>query len=454
MHDPAAMRMTSRLTPSLPAHTTMQRRDFLQSAATLAALPLLRIPSRRVAPPVVDGARLNGWLTGFDSIGRTAGGINRTAYSEADLAGRVYTLDLFKQSGLATRIDTAGNIYARVEGRTPSLPSILIGSHVDSVTNGGNFDGPVGSFAAIEVARTLRERNMRLRHPLEVVVWQNEEGGTIGSKIAIGALKPAELDNVARSGKTIREGIALTGGTVSRIAEAARRTGDIACYIELHIEQGGLLEKAGVQIGVVEGIVGLRWSEVTITGFANHAGATPMDQRQDAMLAAARFTVAVNEAIRAEPGRQVATVGRLNVTPNTTNVIPGEVVLTIDLRDLDASKIARFQERFETLGREIGTASNTVFKFRTLTESEPAISDARVMKWIDSGTAALGLTRQRMPSGAGHDAQELARIAPMGMIFIPSVGGISHSPREFSRPHDITNGANVLLNAVIAADAG
>ena len=435
----------------------MHRRDFLQHAAALSAVPFLHRQSiagaaQASAPLRVDGARLNGWLTAFDSIGRTAGGINRTAYSDADLAGRAFTLDLFTQAGLTPRIDTAGNIYGRVAGRDGALPPILIGSHVDSVTNGGNFDGPVGTFGAIEVARTLRERAVRLRHPVDVVCFQNEEGGTIGSKVAIGALTDAELNNVARSGRTIRDGIGLLGGDVTKLALAAKKRGDIACYIELHIEQGGLLEKAGLQIGIVEGIVGLRWIEVIVTGMANHAGATPMDQRQDAMLAAARFTVAVNDAIRAEPGRQVATVGRVVVTPNTTNVIPGEVLLTVDLRDLDESKLTRFQNVFERLGRDIGTATGTSFRFRSLTDSQPALADARVMGHIQTSVTQLGLTAQRMPSGAGHDAQEIARIAPMGMIFIPSVGGVSHSPKEFSRAQDITNGADVLLNAVIAAD--
>jgi N-carbamoyl-L-amino-acid hydrolase len=310
----------------------------------------------------------------------------------------------------------------------------------------------VGSFAAIEVARSLAEQKVRLRHPLEVVVWQNEEGGTIGSKIAVGLLTPADLDKVARSGKTVREGIGIVGGDVSRLNEAVRKQGDIAGYIELHIEQGGLLEKASRQIGVVEGIVGLRWFEITITGFSNHAGATPMDQRQDAMLAAAKFTVAVNDAIRSEGGRQVATVGRLNVTPNTTNVIPGQVVLTVDLRDLEQAKIDRFTATFERLGREIGAATNTAFAFSQMVNSTPALSDARIMDVVQGSATALGLSHQRMPSGAGHDAQEVAHIAPMGMIFIPSVGGISHSPKEFSRAADITNGANVLLNAVVAAD--
>jgi N-carbamoyl-L-amino-acid hydrolase len=442
----------------------MRRRDFLQRSAAIAALPLTSLDGTRITAfgagaraarmdaPRVNAERLNSWLAAFDRIGRTPGGINRVAYSPADLEGRAFTLDLFAQAGLTPRRDAAGNIVARLDGSQPSLKPILIGSHVDSVTDGGNYDGPLGSFAAIEVARTLRERQIRLRHPLDVVVWQNEEGGTIGSKLVIGALSDADLDKTARSGKTIREGISLIGGDVSRLAGAVRKPGDIACYLELHIEQGGLLEKAGRQIGVVQGIVGLRWFEITVTGFANHAGATPMDQRQDAMLAAAKFTVAVNDAVRGEPGRQVATVGRLNVIPNTTNVIPAQVVLTVDLRDLDQGKIERFTHEFERLGREIGAATSTTFQFRRLVDSEPALADAHVMDWVQASAVALGLSHQRMPSGAGHDAQEIARIAPMGMIFVPSVGGISHSPKEFTRPEDCAHGADVLLNAVLAAD--
>ena len=207
------------------------------------------------APLRVNGARLNEWLTKFDSIGRTPTGINRVAYSEADLAGRAFTLQLLRDAGLTPRIDTAGNIYARLDGTDRTLAPILIGSHIDSVTDGGNFDGPVGSFGAIEVARTLREQAVRLRHPLDVVIWQNEEGGTTGSKIAVGEITDAELAKVARSGITIRDGIGRIGGDVSRLGEAVKKQGDIACYIELHIEQGGLLEKAGKQIGVVQGIV-------------------------------------------------------------------------------------------------------------------------------------------------------------------------------------------------------
>ena len=428
----------------------MERRRFLASVAALAATPVLRFR----AAPRVNGERLNGALGQFDTVGRTASGINRVAYSDLDLAGRKFALDLARAAGLEPRIDAAGNILGRLEGTSPTLPPILIGSHIDSVTDGGNFDGPVGSFSAMEVARSLREQNIRLRHPLEVVVFQNEEGGTIGSKLMIGALPESDLDKVARSGKTLRDGIGIVGGHVARLASAVRKKGDLHCYIELHIEQGGRLEQERLRIGVVEGIVGLHWIEVTVDGFSNHAGTTPMDQRQDALLAAAKFTVAINEAIRAEPGRQVATVGRLVPSPNTTNVVPGRVVLTVDLRDLSPEKLTRYATTFERLGREVGEATRTTFTFKGLHHSEPAMSDPRVMQWIGASADGLGLSRQTMPSGAGHDAQEIARIAPMAMIFVPSVGGISHSPKEFTKAEDVVNGANVLLNAVIAADVG
>jgi beta-ureidopropionase / N-carbamoyl-L-amino-acid hydrolase len=429
----------------------MNRRTFVSHLAAVAAAPLVRVQPART-PLRANGARVNGWLAKFDTIGRTAGGINRVAYSEADLAGRTFTLGLFQDSGLTPRIDAAGNIVARIDGTEPSLPPILIGSHVDSVTDGGNYDGPVGSFGAIEVARSLGEQGVRLRHPLEVVVWQNEEGGTIGSKLAVGLLDNAALDAVARSGKTIREGIGLLGGRVASLAEAVRARGSVRCYLELHIEQGGGLERSNLRIGTVTGIVGLRWLDVAIDGFANHAGTTPMDRRQDALLAAARFTVAVNDAVRGEAGRQVATVGRIIASPNTRNVIPGRVELTVDLRDLDPAKLDRFETRLRQLASEIGGASGTTFRVTKAVHSDPALADGQMMEWIDRSASALGLPSQRMPSGAGHDAQEIAHIAPMAMIFVPSVGGISHSPREFTKADDVASGVDVLLNAVAEAD--
>ena len=366
--------------------------------------------------------------------------------------GAQFTLGLFRQAGLDPRIDAAGNIVGRLPGTESSLPSIVIGSHVDSVTDGGNFDGPVGSFGAIEVARSLRDQGVTLRHPLEVVVWQNEEGGTIGSKLAVGALRDADLDAVARSGTTLRKGIGVVGGDVARLAEAVRARGSVHCYLELHIEQGGLLERAGLNIGTVTGIVGLRWLDVAIDGMANHAGTTPMDQRHDAVLAAARFTVAVNDAVRAEPGKQVATVGRLVASPNTRNVIPGRVELTVDLRDLDPGTLDRLEAAFRRAAAEIGRATGTTFTLTRPFDSAPAMADGRLMDLVDGCAASLGRSGQRMRSGAGHDAQEIAQIAPMGIIFVPSVGGISHSPKEFTKAEDVANGVDVLLNAVVRAD--
>jgi beta-ureidopropionase / N-carbamoyl-L-amino-acid hydrolase len=202
----------------------------------------------------------------------------------------------------------------------------------------------------------------------------------------------------------------------------------------------------------VTGIVGLRWLDVAIDGFANHAGTTPMDQRRDALLAAARFTVGVNDVAPTEPGRHVATVGRLVASPNTRNVIPGRVELTVDLRDIGSARLDRLEARIRQRATEVAEATGTTFSVKTAVNSAPAMSDPRMMDWIDEGASALGLSAQRMPSGAGHDAQEMARSAPMVMIFVPSVGGISHSPREFTRPEDVANGVDVRLNAVVRAD--
>jgi N-carbamoyl-L-amino-acid hydrolase len=431
---------------------SMHRRDFVALAGA-AAMP--RLPEWFTAqqPPVrVNGDRLNRYLTELAEFGKSPTGTSRAAYTDADLAGRRYVMGLLREAGLEVRVDTGGNIFGRREGRQRGLPAILFGSHIDSVPDGGNYDGDVGSLGAIEVARTLGEQRITTRHPIEVVVFQNEEGGTIGSKLMAGGLTEAELDGVARSGKTIREGIRLLGGDPARLSEARRRPGDYLCYFELHIEQGGILDEAGIKIGVVEGIVGIRWYEVTIRGFANHAGTTPMDRRKDAMLAAARLTVAVNEIIRGIPGRQVGTVGRITALPGTVNVIPGQVVLTIDLRDMSVETMTLATNRFHEAARRIEAETGTSIAFRTLSTNEPAPTDPRLQRVIGESARRLGLSTRTMPSGAGHDAQEVARIAPVAMIFVPSVRGISHSPEELSRPEDITNGANVLLQSVLAVD--
>ena len=444
----------------------MNRRDFIaRTSAALGGAAVVPLSAASAASAVsrssgtpqaslrVNGARLNAHLAALAEFGKNPqGGVSRVAYSDADVAGRKYVMALMRDAKLDVTVDAAGNIIGRRAGSGRGLPPILFGSHIDSVPEGGNYDGDVGSLGAIEVAQTLAEQSVVTRHPLEVVVFQNEEGGLVGSEAMIGALSEASLALTSRSGKTIRDGIAFIGGDPTKLASVKRDRGSIAAYIELHIEQGGTLDREKIDIGVVEGIVGINQWEVTVEGFANHAGTTPMDQRHDALLAAAKFIEAVNRVVTSVPGRQVGTVGRIQAQPGAPNVIPGVVVLTLELRDLDAAKIQTLYTRIRAEADAIAKASGTTFTYKSINENIPAPTDPRVRARIADAARSLGLSTKAMPSGAGHDAQDMARIGPVGMIFIPSVGGISHSPKEFSRPKDIENGANVLLHTVLAVD--
>ncbi len=420
----------------------MNRRDFnlalLGTMGTVALNPFLKLRSQLR----VNGRRIMDHLERLGAFGKNPqGGASRLAYSEADRQGREYVSGLMREAKLDVSIDAAGNIIGRRAGNAKLAP-LLFGSHIDTVPEGGNYDGVVGSLGAIEVAQTLAESTITTRHPLEVVIFQNEEGGLIGSRAMDGELTDKELDLISRSGKTIREGIKFIGGDPEKLLTAHRKPGDITAYLELHIEQGGILEAEKVDIGVVEGIVGINWWDVTIEGFANHAGTTPMNKRQDALLAAAKFIDAVNRVVTGVPGRQVGTVGRIQALPGAPNVIPGKVVLSLELRDLDAAKINMLYEQIHAEAEKIANASGTKFDFKEINVNIPAPTDGRIRQLIGDAARDLGLTTKQMPSGAGHDAQDMARLAPVGMIFIPSVGGISHSPREFSRPQDIANGAN------------
>ncbi len=436
----------------------MHRRRFVTTMA--AALPPLL--GRRAAipfPPAaqaglrVNAERVNRRLAELTRFGGTpAGGTSRLAYSDADIAGREWAMGLMREAGLEVRVDAAGNILGRRAGSDPRRPPILYGSHIDSVPDGGNYDGDVGSMGAIEVAQTLADRRVTTTHPLELVIFQNEEGGLIGSRGMIGELTESELALTARSGFTIREGIHRIGGDADRLAEARRRPGDLACYLELHIEQGATLDEAGIQIGVVEGIVGIRWYEVVFEGFANHAGTTPMDRRQDALMAAAQLVLAVNRTVTGRPGRQVGTVGRIAAEPGAPNVIPGRVVMSVEVRDLSAEVIEQLSREILAEAERLARVTNTRVSHRLLNENVPAPTDPRLRRVIAAAATSLGLTHRNLPSGAGHDAQDLARITPAGMIFVPSVRGISHSPRELTRPADVANGANVLLHTILAVD--
>ncbi len=383
------------------------------------------------------------------------GGVSRVAYSDADIAGRNYIKGLMRDAGLSVRIDTAGNIIGRREGSEEGLPPIMFGSHIDSVPGGGNYDGDVGVIGAIEVAQLMYERGITTRHPIEIVSFTDEEGGLVGSRAMIGKLTDAALGVVSHSGMTIREGIKQVGGDPSRLDLAARKPGDIAAFLELHIEQGAILHQDGVNIGVVEGIVGIRWWDVTVEGFANHAGTTPMNRRWDAMVTAAELTLAINRIATDLPGRQVATVGKIQAFPGAPNVIPGEVLLSLEIRDLDAAKIQQVFDLIKAEADRIGSRRSTPVRFQEIdVASPPAPTDEQMRRIISASAEELGMSFSLMPSGAGHDAQDMATIAPTGMIFVPSVDGISHSPQEFTSPEDMANGATVLLKAVLAIDGG
>jgi N-carbamoyl-L-amino-acid hydrolase len=404
----------------------------------------------------IDAARLQRTLQALSEFGRPAGGrfadgVSRVAYSDADIAGRTYVIAQMRAAELQVRIDPAGNIIGRREGSGRSLKPILFGSHIDSVPSGGNFDGDLGSMSALEVVRRLNEAHITTRHPLEVTVWSNEEGGTIGSRAVIGDLTPAILERVS-NGTSIAEGVRRIGGDPGRLEEARRQPGSIHCYLELHIEQGGSLAKAGVPIGVVDGIVSIDEYEVEIRGFANHAGTTPMPERRNALLAAARILEAVQEEVTRVPGKQVGTVGHMEVFPNARNVIPGLVKHSIELRDLSEDKLVRLGAAIQQRIRQIARETNTDISVKQIEHDAPALATAAIQREIEAAASGLGLRTMHLPSGAGHDAQILAKVGPMGMIFVPSVGGISHSPHELSEWSDCANGANVLLQTVLRVD--
>ncbi|HKA57763.1 MAG TPA: M20 family metallo-hydrolase [Gemmatimonadales bacterium] len=427
----------------------MKRREFVQAMAALALLPQQSDwKSWRV-----NGARVNQHLAGLSRFGANPqGGVSRVAFSEADIAGRRFMMDLMRNAGLTVRVDPVGNIFGVRAGSQPTARPILFGSHIDSVPEGGNYDGDVGSCGAIEVAHTLADRRYGNQHPLHVVIWCDEESGLTGSRGFIGDLPAEELARPGRDGVALAEKIRRIGGDPTRITAARHGQGGIAGYIELHIEQGGILDERGIQIGIVEGIVGIHHYDVTLKGFANHAGTTPMDRRRNAMLAAAQLVLIVDRVVRSVEGRQVGTVGRLLVKPGAPNVIPGQVDLTVELRDLSTEKIEQLWTQIHAEALAVAKQYDVTLDYTLQHTNPPALSTPAVRAVIADAVRGLGLSSQLMPSGAGHDAQDLARIAPMGMIFVPSVKGISHSPLELTRPDDVTNGANVLLQTVLRMD--
>jgi N-carbamoyl-L-amino-acid hydrolase len=410
----------------------------------LQASSQVKVNEQRIEKHIMEMAKF-----GKDSIGRNY----RVAYSVGDRQGRAYYMELMKSAGLDVTVDFAGNIIGKRKGKDPTKKPIAFGSHLDMVPDGGNYDGVVGSMGALEVMDVLKENNIVTEHPLELIIFSNEEGAMIGSTAVAGQVKSGGMKNISNSGLTLTEGTKAIGGDPNRINEVSKKQGDYKAYLELHIEQGGILDEEKIQIGIVEGIVGIEDWEITVEGFANHAGTTPMSKRQDALLAASKLVIAVNESVKSFQGRQVATVGKIAAFPGAYNVIPGKVIASLEIRDLSQDKIMMVFAEIEKRAAEISKASNVIISFRSLNiNAKPALMDKNIQAIIETSAKSLGYSYKVMPSGAGHDAQEMAQITRSGMIFIPSVGGISHSPKEFSRPTDMANGANVLLHTILMLD--
>lgn len=377
------------------------------------------------------------------------GGVCRLALSDADKEGRDLFCAWLRDLGLEVQIDQVGNIFAIRPG-SQDVPPVLMGSHLDTVSTGGRFDGALGVLAGLEVLRTLEEHGIRTQRPLGVISFTNEEGARymtdmMGSQAFCGVLSVEHVWQIRGLDGS------LVGDELQRIGYA----GDFPCgalrpyaYLELHIEQGPVLDQEGIPIGIVEAITGITWFEVTLRGVANHAGTTPMNRRRDAALAAAQVVAALPDLAAALPDQR-ATCGRFSVAPGVVNVIPHEAVFTVDLRNGDPQRLAEAEARFEVLVQETTARTGVEAEIRTLGRVPPQRCDLGVVSEIEAAAAGLGYPTRRMVSGAGHDAQILARICPTAMIFIPSRDGVSHSPAEYSTPQAVAAGANVLLHTAL-----
>ena len=383
--------------------------------------------------------------------------MDRVAYSPADIAGREYTIELMRQAGLETHIDTAGNIIGRRPGSDGNLPAIALGSHTDTVPKGGKYDGALGVMAAIEAVRTLAEQGHRTRHPVEVIDFTNEEGTRfhrwlVGSRSMAGLLEQEDLDALDDDGLGLGPCLADIGGDLSRIGEAVRGAGELAAYFELHIEQGPNLYQSGTPIGVVTGITGRAVFEIEIEGKANHAGTTPMSNRRDALVSASKLVLAIQKMSAEQEICRVSTVGYIKAVPNAVNVIPGSASIGLEFRDTDMEALAAAEQELRRITGQAAADDGVDMEVNRhrFTTSVPITPEMQAL--VAGAAENCGLTWEPLPSGAGHDAQAMASITPVAMIFVPSVDGISHSPEEYSTPEDCANGAQVLLELLLLAD--
>ena len=407
----------------------------------------------------INAGRLRDSLIQLSRFGaHPDGGAHRFAFSEAELAARAWITGEMEGAGLTVRTDPAGNLFGRREGKEP-LPAILFGSHLDTVPRGGHYDGTLGVLGALEVLRALSEQRIVTRHPLEMVVWCDEEGahfgnGLFGSRAATGAIPEGELDRVGEDGLSLHEWIERYGLDPRALERAILDPRRVRAAFELHIEQGGNLEREGCRVAVVEGIVGIHRFEVNVGGFQNHAGTTPMAERQDAMLTAAHLIVAVHQEIRALPGEQVGNVGQLAVSPDAANVVPGAVRFPIELRDLKDEVVDDIIERIGARGARLAAETGCAVGIHRTLREPPADMDPGLRALLYKVARDAGHEPLSLPSRAGHDAQNTARHGiPTAMIFVPSRNGISHAPEEWTSWEDCARGVDLLRRAVLAVDA-
>jgi N-carbamoyl-L-amino-acid hydrolase len=399
----------------------------------------------------IDGERLSRRIAALGQVGAIpGGGVARLALTDADRQGRDLVTGWMRELGLAVTVDGIGNVVGVRQGREGG-PPVMMGSHIDTVRTGGRYDGNLGVLAGLEVVARLEDAKIVTRRPLAVAFFTNEEGSRfqpdmMGSLVYAGAL-PLEkaLATVGIDGTTVGADLARIGyaGTAPVGAK-----GGVHAYVELHVEQGPVLEAEGFTIGAVEGVQGISWTEVTLTGQSNHAGTTPMRLRHDAGLVAAEIATFARRVAKEMGGHQVATVGALTMFPNLINVVASRVVMTVDLRNTDEALLKDAERRVFAFAEEAAAAEGVGISRRSLARFEPVAFAPGLVGRVEAIARELGHKVRRLPSGAGHDAQILAAICPSCMIFVPSVRGVSHNVEEFTSPQDIQAGGDVLLRLV------
>lgn len=400
----------------------------------------------------VDIRRLRADIEELGRIGRDpSGGLSRPSFSPADRQARTWLQNKIEQAELALRRDGAGNIFGRL-GR--GSPVVLAGSHLDTVLNGGPFDGAAGVVAALECLRRIREAGLHLVRPVEVVSFTDEEGSLVGdflgSRAFTGRLNRPEVERgITSLGVPLKDVLAGTGITVDSLLKTHEERPAVAAYLELHIEQGSVLESRHAPVGIVERIAGKRYRWCSYLGRADHGATTPVDRRRDAFLAAADFALEGNRRIAGLGGRGLMTIGRVDVRPGSFSVVPGRVDFSLDLRSDSADVLNAMDDELMALAGRVGDDRGLAFSSRLVDATEPAALSERIIAVLNEQAAALGLSPVRLTSGPGHDAQIISSVAEAGLIFIPCAGGVSHAPEEMIDWGDLEKGADLLLRALI-----